>query len=164
MPISPQNDYYNGIQYSVYCLARCIYRGVNTDYKLIEKCTLAVIATGSADYPMRAHNVRTSNSDGRFSKKKDKERSSLHEFGLDAVSSAVATAIARSVVAPFDRVKIISQVHYTSIVNCQNNQHYHPGILTTLNQIYREQGLRALWFGNFTNILRFVPSQVSIIS
>ncbi|XP_026805778.1 ADP/ATP translocase 4-like [Rhopalosiphum maidis] len=93
--------------------------------------------------------------------KKDKERSSLHEFGLDAVSSAVATAIARSVVAPFDRVKIISQVHYTSIVNGQNNLHYHPGILTTLNQIYREQGLRALWFGNFTNILRFVPSQTN---
>ncbi|XP_025423703.1 ADP/ATP translocase 4-like isoform X2 [Sipha flava] len=91
--------------------------------------------------------------------KKDKERSNLHEFGLDAVSSAVATAIARSVVAPFDRVKIISQVHYTSTVNGNNNLHYHPGILTTLNQIYREQGLRALWFGNFTNILRFVPSQ-----
>lgn len=78
------------------------------------------------------------------------------------MSSAVATAIARSVVAPFDRVKIISQVHYTSIVNGQNNQHYHPGILTTLNQIYREQGLRALWFGNFTNILRFVPSQATM--
>lgn len=124
------------------------------------------------------------------------------------MSSAVATAIARSVVAPFDRVKIISQVsgiqiiskdfhvfllnlysnfdrkhksvdlintlislliicmftlfqvHYTSISNGQNHLHYHPGIFTTLNQIYREQGLRALWFGNFTNIIRFVPSQV----
>jgi hypothetical protein len=47
--------------------------------------------------------------------KKDKERSNLHEFGLDAVSSAVATAIARSVVAPFDRVKIISQVSNLNI-------------------------------------------------
>jgi len=39
------------------------YRGVNTpiiNLKLLEKCTPVVIATGSADYPMRAHNIHTS--------------------------------------------------------------------------------------------------------
>lgn len=42
--------YYQGGYIEVYC----VYTQIK---KLIEKCTPVVIATGSADYPTRAHNV-----------------------------------------------------------------------------------------------------------
>ncbi len=84
-----------------------------------------------------------------------KKSNFLVDFALGGVSGAVA----KTCTAPIERVKLIIQTQdanpriksgeiprYTSIGNC-------------FSRVYEEQGLKAFWRGNTTNIIRYFPTQ-----
>jgi hypothetical protein len=65
------------------------------------------------------------------------------------VSGGVAGALAKTSVAPIERVKILFQV--------STRQHLHIGIIGTLVDIAKNEGLRAYWKGNWANCSRVIP-------
>lgn len=65
----------------------------------------------------------------------------------------VAGAVARTVVAPLDRVKILMQTQYLS----EAGQNKYRNIPQTIKTIVEEQGFTKLWRGNVTNIVRVAP-------
>jgi solute carrier family 25 phosphate transporter 23/24/25/41 len=67
-----------------------------------------------------------------------------------------AGAIARTTVAPIDRVKILMQTQAVSFAGSANTNKY-SGIVGTLSTIVKEEGVKKLWRGNFTNVFRVIP-------
>ncbi len=65
------------------------------------------------------------------------------------VSGGIAGSVAKTLVAPIDRVKILLQVH---------NKHYeHYGIFESFYRIYQKEGFFALYKGNGAQMLRIFP-------
>ena len=65
------------------------------------------------------------------------------------ISGGIAGAVAKTCVAPIERVKILFQV--------STRQHLHIGIVGTLADIARNEGVRAYWKGNWANCSRVIP-------
>ncbi|CAN0176106.1 unnamed protein product [Ascophyllum nodosum] len=62
------------------------------------------------------------------------------------VAGAIAGAVSRTATAPFDRLKTLLQSGKRT-----------GGIVTGMANIYRQEGLRAYWNGNGTNVLKIMP-------
>jgi len=82
-----------------------------------------------------------------------------NDFLIDFFAGGVSGAVAKTCTAPIERVKILIQTQdanpriisgevpkYTRIGNC-------------FTRVYQEQGFKAFWRGNFTNIIRYFPTQ-----
>jgi hypothetical protein len=65
------------------------------------------------------------------------------------ISGGIAGAVAKTSVAPIERVKILFQVN--------TRQHMHIGIVGTLVDIAKNEGVRAYWKGNWANCSRVIP-------
>lgn len=65
----------------------------------------------------------------------------------------LAGAVSRTCVAPIDRVKILRQTQFI-----QESGHLKYGsMLQTVQTVLKEEGIRGLWRGNVTNVLRVIP-------
>ena len=75
------------------------------------------------------------------------------------VAGGVSGAIAKTITAPIERVKLViqSQDANPSIKSGQVKRY--DGVSDCFRRIYQEQGVTAFWRGNFTNILRYFPTQ-----
>lgn len=67
------------------------------------------------------------------------------------IAGGVAGAVSRTVVSPFERVKILLQVQ-NHTTNSYNN-----GIFNAIRQVYREESVKGLFRGNGVNCLRIFP-------
>jgi hypothetical protein len=77
------------------------------------------------------------------------ERLLLPPTVVHLIAGGVAGTLAKTIVAPLDRVKILFQV---------NNPHFaYEGIVGTLRKIVRTEGVLHLWRGNSATIARFFP-------
>jgi len=65
------------------------------------------------------------------------------------IAGGAAGAVSRTVVSPFERMKIIFQVQ-------QHNQQY-AGVGATLARMWKEEGWRGFMRGNGSNVVRVVP-------
>ena len=74
----------------------------------------------------------------------DKKRS--HGFAL-VISGGVAGAVAKTCVAPLERIKLLNQVGQSA------------GIAATCNKVIRNEGFAALWRGNTVNVIRMIPNK-----
>lgn len=69
----------------------------------------------------------------------------------DAIAGACAGGIAKTVVAPIERVKLIMQLNTSSTGTTMKRSH---GAWDVTKQVYREQGILAFWRGNTPNVIR----------
>lgn len=67
-----------------------------------------------------------------------------------AVAGACAGAIAKTVVAPIERVKILMQLQ----ASLKNNTYINKNAFQVASMIYRREGLLAFWRGNFHNVIQ----------
>jgi solute carrier family 25 protein 16 len=68
---------------------------------------------------------------------------------IDFVSGGIAGTVAKTAIAPFERVKILFQI---------NSKHYpYMGIVKTISNIHEKEGLLALWRGNMATVVRIFP-------
>ena len=76
--------------------------------------------------------------------------SSTSHFRIETfISGGIAGCVAKSLVAPIDRVKILLQVH---------NTHYAGyGIFETFGQVVQKEGFLALYKGNGVQLIRIFP-------
>lgn len=78
-------------------------------------------------------------------------------FLKDFMAGGVSAAVAKTAVAPIERVKLLLQVQHTSKQISKEKQY--KGMIDCFVRIPREQGFRSYWRGNFANVIRYFPTQ-----
>lgn len=81
------------------------------------------------------------------------------DFVIDFVAGGVSGAIAKTCTAPIERVKLIIQTQDANPRIMSGEIPRYTGIGNCFSRIASEQGILAFWRGNFTNILRYFPTQ-----
>jgi hypothetical protein len=80
----------------------------------------------------------------------------LRELSVQLASGGTASAAAKTIIAPFERTKILLQT--SSLVEGVGGHRPYSGVVDALARIPREQGLASFWRGNLTNVSRVVPT------
>jgi len=79
----------------------------------------------------------------------------LTNFALGGVSGAVA----KTCTAPIERVKLIIQTQDANPRVISGEVARYTGIANCFTRVAAEQGFLSFWRGNFTNVLRYFPTQ-----
>lgn len=79
----------------------------------------------------------------------------LTDFALGGVSGAIA----KTCTAPIERVKILIQTQDANPRIMSGEIPRYTGIVNCFSRVASEQGIGAFWRGNFTNVLRYFPTQ-----
>jgi solute carrier family 25 (adenine nucleotide translocator) protein 4/5/6/31 len=79
----------------------------------------------------------------------------LQDFMLGGVSGAIA----KTCTAPIERVKLIIQTQDANPRIRSGEVPRYTGIVNCFARVQSEQGFLAFWRGNFTNIIRYFPTQ-----
>ncbi|KAL3093714.1 hypothetical protein niasHS_006276 [Heterodera schachtii] len=83
----------------------------------------------------------------------------LQQFGKDFVAGAVAACVAKTVIAPVERVKLILQLQTAQRTIAATSRY--SGMVDCFVRLPREQGFLSFWRGNLSNIAR-AASQESL--
>nr|BAV14132.1 adenine nucleotide translocase insect2 [Riptortus pedestris] len=78
-------------------------------------------------------------------------------FIKDFIAGGVSAAIAKTSVAPIERVKLLLQVQHVSKQISQDKRY--KGIVDAFIRIPKEQGVLSFWRGNLANVIRYFPTQ-----
>ncbi|XP_065162119.1 ADP,ATP carrier protein 1-like [Atheta coriaria] len=78
-------------------------------------------------------------------------------FFKDFMAGGISAAIAKTAVAPIERVKLLLQLQKASKQISADTEY--KGIIDTLLRIPKEQGFLSYWRGNLANVLRYFPTQ-----
>ena len=88
------------------------------------------------------------NTDQGEKKKKPKEVKEYQEMAIDALLSGSSAVIAKTLVAPVERVKLVLQTQTSNIEIRTSNTKEYNGISSAFLRIYREQGPFSFWRGH----------------
>ena len=80
-------------------------------------------------------------------------------FLTDFLIGGTSASIAKTCTAPIERVKLVIQTQDANPKIISGEVPRYTGIGNCFSRIYSEQGLGAFWRGNFTNIIRYFPTQ-----
>lgn len=80
-------------------------------------------------------------------------------FLADFAAGGISGAIAKTATAPIERVKLIIQTQDANPLIKSGQVPRYTGIGNCFTRVYSEQGLKAFWRGNFTNVIRYFPTQ-----
>jgi solute carrier family 25 (adenine nucleotide translocator) protein 4/5/6/31 len=83
----------------------------------------------------------------------------LMNFLQDFMLGGVSGAIAKTCTAPIERVKLIIQTQDANPRIRSGEVPRYTGIVNCFSRVQSEQGFLAFWRGNFTNIIRYFPTQ-----
>lgn len=78
---------------------------------------------------------------------------SATSFIIDFLAGGVSGSLAKTIAAPVERVKLLLQTQ-----SAAGGKQY-TGILNCFGRVVKEEGIFALWRGNFSNIIRYFPTQ-----
>jgi len=93
-------------------------------------------------------------------KEKKKEQSaSATAFLIDFAAGGISGAVAKTCTAPIERVKLIIQTQDSNPLIRSGKVARYTGIGNCFTRVYQEQGLKAFWRGNLTNVIRYFPTQ-----
>lgn len=81
------------------------------------------------------------------------------DFLIDFAAGGVSGAIAKTITAPIERVKLLIQTQDANPKIISGEIPRYTGIVNCFSRVYAEQGLFSFWRGNVTNILRYFPTQ-----
>jgi len=80
-------------------------------------------------------------------------------FLIDFAAGGISGAVAKTATAPIERVKLIIQTQDANPLIKSGEVPRYTGIGNCFTRVYQEQGLGAFWRGNFTNVIRYFPTQ-----
>jgi solute carrier family 25 (mitochondrial adenine nucleotide translocator), member 4/5/6/31 len=83
----------------------------------------------------------------------------IQDFAQDFAVGGVSGAIAKTLTAPIERVKLIIQTQDANPRIISGEIKRYTGIVDCFVRVNKEQGLLAFWRGNFTNVIRYFPTQ-----
>jgi len=85
--------------------------------------------------------------------------SKVLSFLIDFSLGGVSGAIAKTLTAPIERVKLIIQTQDANPRIRSGEVPRYTGIVNCFSRVNSEQGFAAFWRGNFTNVIRYFPTQ-----
>jgi solute carrier family 25 (adenine nucleotide translocator) protein 4/5/6/31 len=85
----------------------------------------------------------------------EKAKDFLIDFALGGFSGAVA----KTMTAPIERVKLIIQTQDANPRIISGEVQRYTGIINCFSRVASEQGFAAFWRGNLTNVIRYFPTQ-----
>jgi solute carrier family 25 (adenine nucleotide translocator) protein 4/5/6/31 len=88
-----------------------------------------------------------------------KTKSQGSSFLADFAAGGISGAIAKTATAPIERVKLIIQTQDSNPLIRSGEVPRYTGIINCFTRVYQDQGLKAFWRGNLTNVLRYFPTQ-----
>jgi solute carrier family 25 (adenine nucleotide translocator) protein 4/5/6/31 len=80
-------------------------------------------------------------------------------FFIDFAAGGISGAVAKTCTAPIERVKLIIQTQDSNPLIRSGKVARYTGIGNCFTRVYQEQGLKAFWRGNLTNVIRYFPTQ-----
>merc|ERR1711933_134016 len=80
-------------------------------------------------------------------------------MGMNFLAGGVSVAVAKTATAPIERVKLIIQTQDANPKIMSGEVPRYTGIVNCFTRVSKEQGIAAFWRGNFTNIIRYFPTQ-----
>jgi solute carrier family 25 (adenine nucleotide translocator) protein 4/5/6/31 len=80
-------------------------------------------------------------------------------FARDFALGGVSGAVAKTITAPIERVKLLIQTQDANPRIRSGEVKRYTGIVDCFARVSSEQGFWAFWRGNFTNIIRYFPTQ-----
>ena len=85
--------------------------------------------------------------------------SSSSEFIINFLAGGVSGAVAKTATAPIERVKLLIQTQDANPKIISGEVARYTGIVNCFSRVASEQGIKAFWRGNMTNIIRYFPTQ-----
>jgi len=83
----------------------------------------------------------------------------MSDFLLNFVAGGVSGAVAKTCTAPIERVKLLIQTQDANPKIISGEVARYTGIVDCFTRVSSEQGVKAFWRGNATNIIRYFPTQ-----
>jgi len=83
----------------------------------------------------------------------------MSDFVINFLAGGVSGAIAKTCTAPIERVKLIIQTQDANPKIISGEVKRYTGIIDCFSRVASEQGIKAFWRGNLTNIIRYFPTQ-----
>jgi len=80
-------------------------------------------------------------------------------FAIDFALGGVSGAVAKTMTAPIERVKLIIQTQDANPRIRSGEVARYTGIINCFSRVASEQGILAFWRGNLTNVIRYFPTQ-----
>jgi solute carrier family 25 (adenine nucleotide translocator) protein 4/5/6/31 len=77
----------------------------------------------------------------------------------DFLAGGVSGAVSKTITAPIERVKLIIQTQDANPKIKSGEVPRYTGIANCFTRVAKEQGFGAMWRGNFTNCIRYFPTQ-----
>lgn len=87
------------------------------------------------------------------------QQASITGFLVDFAAGGISGAVAKTATAPIERVKLIIQTQDANPKIKSGEVPRYTGIVNCFSRVYSEQGFKAFWRGNFTNVIRYFPTQ-----
>jgi hypothetical protein len=85
--------------------------------------------------------------------------SSSTEFLINFMAGGTSGAVAKTATAPIERVKLLIQTQDANPKIISGEVKRYTGIIDCFTRVSSEQGVKAFWRGNMTNIIRYFPTQ-----
>lgn len=83
----------------------------------------------------------------------------MSDFVVNFLAGGVSGAVAKTATAPIERVKLIIQTQDANPKILSGEVPRYTGIINCFTRVSSEQGIKAFWRGNLTNIIRYFPTQ-----
>jgi solute carrier family 25 (adenine nucleotide translocator) protein 4/5/6/31 len=88
----------------------------------------------------------------------------LQQLCSDLVIGGTVGGISKTVMAPVERVKLLMQTQDSNPAVISGKEERYKSIGDCFRRVYRDQGLKAFWRGNWVNCLRYAPQQGSALA
>lgn len=89
---------------------------------------------------------------------------SFQAWATDFCLGGVSGAVSKTLTAPIERVKLLIQTQDANPKIRSGEVPRYTGIGNCFSRVYSEQGMSAFWRGNFTNCIRYFPTQAFNLS
>jgi len=89
---------------------------------------------------------------------------SFQAWAMDFCLGGVSGAVSKTLTAPIERVKLLIQTQDANPKIRSGEVPRYTGIGNCFSRVYSEQGMAAFWRGNFTNCIRYFPTQAFNLS
>lgn len=83
----------------------------------------------------------------------------MSDFVISFLAGGISGAVAKTCTAPIERVKLLIQTQDANPKIISGEVARYTGIVDCFTRVASEQGVKAFWRGNLTNIIRYFPTQ-----
>jgi solute carrier family 25 (adenine nucleotide translocator) protein 4/5/6/31 len=92
------------------------------------------------------------------------QKSKLEQFMVDLAVGGISGAVAKTLMAPIERVKILMQTQDSNPKILSGEEKRYSSLVDCFKRVQAEQGMNAFWRGNLVNCLRYAPQQGSALA